>query len=646
MSNRDELAEMAIGAGVGAGVSHGRGTDYDPKSFALLKTIDDPRALRALERRQLAQVADELRAYLLDSVSRTGGHLSSNLGTVELTIALHYVFDTPDDRIVWDVGHQSYPHKILTGRRDAMARLRMFGGVSGFPQRAESPYDTFGTAHSSTSISAALGMAQAARLKGEHRHAIAVIGDGAMSAGMAFEALNNAGVTDLDILVILNDNEMSISPPVGGLNRYLARLISGSMFQGARRAGEKVLRAVPSLLEFAKRVEEHAKGMLVPSTLFEEFGFNYFGPIDGHDLDSLVPTLSNLKQLEGPRFLHVITRKGQGYKLAEADPVLYHGVSKFAPEAGIASGKGGGKLTFTQVFGDWLCDMAARDSRVVGITPAMREGSGLVRFANEFPDRYFDVGIAEQHAVTFSAGLACEGMKPVLAIYSTFLQRGYDQLIHDVCIQKLPILFALDRAGLVGADGATHQGAFDLSYLRCLPNMVVMTPADENECRQMLYTGLTLDQPAAVRYPRGSGPGASLDAEMRALPIGKGEVRRTGGKVAILAFGTLLKSALEAGEALDATVVNMRYVKPIDADLVEEIAGSHELIVTVEENVVAGGAGAAVAETLAERRIAPSMLHLGLPDRFVDHGDQAQLVASVGLDTAGILAAIRARLGS
>ncbi len=646
MSNRDELAEMAVGAGVGAGVGHGRGTDYDPQSFALLKTIDDPRALRALERRQLAQVADELRAYILDSVSRTGGHLSSNLGTVELTIALHYVFDTPDDRIVWDVGHQSYPHKILTGRREAMARLRMFGGVSGFPQRAESPYDTFGTAHSSTSISAALGMAQAARLKGERRHAIAVIGDGAMSAGMAFEALNNAGVTDLDILVILNDNEMSISPPVGGLNRYLARLISGSMFQGARRAGEKVLRAVPSLLEFAKRVEEHAKGMLVPSTLFEEFGFNYFGPIDGHDLDSLIPTLNNLKQLEGPRFLHVITRKGQGYKLAEADPVLYHGVSKFAPEAGIASGKGGGKLTFTQVFGDWLCDMAARDSRVVGITPAMREGSGLVRFANEFPDRYFDVGIAEQHAVTFSAGLACEGMKPVLAIYSTFLQRGYDQLIHDVCIQNLPILFALDRAGLVGADGATHQGAFDLSYLRCLPNMVVMTPADENECRQMLYTGLTLDQPAAVRYPRGSGPGASLEAEMRALPVGKGEVRRRGGKIAILAFGTMLKSALEAGEALDATVVNMRFVKPIDTVLVEEIAGSHELIVTVEENVVAGGAGAAVAETLAERRLAVSMLHLGLPDRFVDHGDQAQLVASVGLDTAGILAAIRARLGS
>jgi len=638
MSNRDELT-------FGAGVSQARGTDYDPKTYALLKTIDDPHALRALERKQLAQVADELRAYILESVSRTGGHLSSNLGTVELAIALHYVFDTPDDRIVWDVGHQSYPHKILTGRREAMARLRMFGGVSGFPQRAESPYDTFGTAHSSTSISAALGMAQAARLKGERRHAIAVIGDGAMSAGMAFEALNNGGVTDVDLLVILNDNEMSISPPVGAFNRYLARLISGSVFQSARRAGEKVLRAVPSLLEFAKRVEEHAKGMVVPSTLFEEFGFNYFGPIDGHDLDSLIPTLSNLKQLEGPRFLHVITRKGQGYKLAEADPVLYHGVSKFAPEAGIASGKGGGKLTFTQVFGDWLCDMAARDSRVVGITPAMREGSGLVRFASEYPDRYFDVGIAEQHAVTFAAGLACEGMKPVLAIYSTFLQRGYDQLIHDVCIQNLPILFALDRAGLVGADGATHHGAFDLSYLRCLPNMVVMAPSDESECRQMLYTGFLLDQPAAVRYPRGGGPGAILEEEMRALPLGKGEVRRSGSKVAILAFGTMLAPALAAGEALDATVVNMRFVKPIDTALVEEVAKHHELLVTVEENVVAGGAGAAVAEALAEQGIAMPLLHLGLPDRFIDHGDQGHLVASAGLDTAGILAAIRARLG-
>jgi len=638
MSNRDELA-------LGSGVGHARGADYDPAAYSLLKTIDDPRALRELERRQLAQLADELRAYLLESVSRTGGHLSSNLGTVELAIALHYVFDTPDDRIVWDVGHQSYPHKILTGRREAMARLRRYGGLSGFPQRTESPYDTFGTAHSSTSISAALGMAEAARLKGERRHVIAVIGDGAMSAGMAFEALNNAGVADVDLLVILNDNEMSISPPVGAFNRYLARLISGSVFQGARRAGEKVLRAVPSLLEFAKRVEEHAKGMVVPSTLFEEFGFNYFGPIDGHDLDSLLPTLSNLKHLEGPRFLHVITRKGQGYKLAEADPVLYHGVSKFTPEAGIASGKGGGKLTFTQVFGDWLCDMAARDSRLVGITPAMREGSGLVRFASEYPDRYFDVGIAEQHAVTFAAGLACEGMKPVLAIYSTFLQRGYDQLVHDVCIQNLPVLFALDRAGLVGADGATHHGAFDLSYLRCLPNMVIMTPADEDECRQMLYTGFLLEQPAAVRYPRGGGAGVTPELQMRSLPFGKAEVRRNGRNVAILAFGPLLEAAVEAGETLDATVVNMRFVKPLDASLVEELATRHELLVTVEENVVAGGAGAAVAEALAERGLSTAVLHLGLPDRFVDHGDQALLMASVGLDTAGILAAVRARLG-
>jgi 1-deoxy-D-xylulose-5-phosphate synthase len=439
---------------------------------------------------------------------------------------------------------------------------------------------------------------------------------------------------------------MSISPPVGALNRYLARLISGNVFQSARRAGEKVLRAVPTLLEFARRVEEHAKGMVVPSTLFEEFGFDYYGPIDGHDLDSLVPTLHNLAQLKGPRFLHVITRKGQGYKLAEADPILYHGVSKFAPEAGIASGKSGGKLTFTQIFGDWLCDMAARDSRLVGITPAMREGSGLVRFAAEFPDRYFDVGIAEQHSVTFAAGLACEGMKPVVAIYSTFLQRGYDQLIHDVCIQNLPVLFALDRAGLVGADGATHHGAFDLSYLRCLPNMVVMTPADEDECRQMLYTGFTLDQPAAVRYPRGSGPGVTPAAEMRALPVGKAEVRRRGSKVAILAFGTLLKPALEAGDDLDATVVNMRFVKPIDTALVMEIARNHELVVTVEENTVAGGAGAAAAEALAERGQTVALLHLGLPDRFVDHGDQAQLLASVGLDAPGILAAVRARLSA
>jgi len=637
MTGRDGLT-------FGGSPAPARGAEYDPKMYDLLKTIDDPRALRALDRRDLDQLADELRAYILESVSRTGGHLSSNLGTVELAIALHYVFDTPEDRIVWDVGHQSYPHKILTGRREAMDRLRMFGGISGFPRREESVYDTFGTAHSSTSISAALGMACAARLTGHRRHAIAVIGDGAMSAGMAFEALNNAGVADLDLLVILNDNEMSISPPVGALNRYLARLISGHVFQSARKAGEKVLRAVPSLLEFAKRVEEHAKGLVVPSTLFEEFGFNYFGPIDGHDLESLIPTLANLKQLEGPRFLHVITRKGQGYKLAEADPVLYHGVSKFAPESGIAAGKGGGKLTYTQVFGDWLCDMAARDPRVVGITPAMREGSGLVRFAEEYPARYFDVGIAEQHAVSFAAGLACDGVRPVLAIYSTFLQRGYDQLIHDVCIQKLPILFALDRAGLVGADGATHHGAFDISYLRCLPNMVVMTPSDENECRQMLYTGYTIDGPAAVRYPRGSGPGTAPEPEMSALPLGTAELRRRGSRVAILAFGAPLKAALEAGDTLDATVVNMRFVKPLDAALVEEMARSHALVVTVEENVVMGGAGSAVAEALAARGLSVPLLQLGLPDRFIDHGDQAQLLALAGLDAAGVIAAIRARL--
>jgi 1-deoxy-D-xylulose-5-phosphate synthase len=616
---------------------------YDPKRYELLKTIDDPADLRKLERRQLQQLADELREFVLQSVSQTGGHLSSNLGTVELTIALHYVFDTPYDRLVWDVGHQTYPHKILTGRRDAMSRLRMLGGISGFPRRSESAYDTFGTAHSSTSISAALGMAQAAKLAGEPRHCIAVIGDGAMSAGMAFEALNNAGVMETDLLVILNDNDMSISPAVGALNRYLARLMSGRFYAAAKRAGEKVLAGVPTLRELARKVEEHAKGLVVPSTLFEEFGFNYVGPIDGHDLDSLVPTLKNIKELKGPQFLHVVTKKGQGYKLAEADPVLYHGPGKFDPAEGIKKASGG-KVTYTQVFGDWLCDMAALDRRLVGITPAMREGSGLVRFAKEYPDRYFDVGIAEQHAVTFAAGLACEGLKPVVAIYSTFLQRGYDQLIHDVCIQNLPIVFALDRAGLVGGDGATHNGAFDLAYLRCIPNLVVMTPADENECRQMLYTAFRLDQPSAVRYPRGSGPGADVQKDMDALPLGKGEVRRKGRRVAILAFGTLLKPALEAGAALDATVVNMRFVKPVDAALAAEMARSHELVVTVEENALMGGAGSAVAEALSAAAIATPVLRLGLPDRFIDHGDQAQLLASVGLDAGGIAGAIRARL--
>ena len=611
--------------------------------YDLLRTIDDPADLRKLDRRGLKQLAEELRAFVIESVSKTGGHLSSNLGTVELTIALHYVFNTPYDRIVWDVGHQTYPHKILTGRREGMSRLRMHGGISGFPQRSESQYDTFGTAHSSTSISAALGMAQAAKLKGEGRHAIAVIGDGAMSAGMAFEALNNAGVTDTNLLVILNDNEMSISPAVGALNRYLARLMSGP-YMAARKAGERLLKGVPHMLELAKRVEEHAKGLVVPSTMFEEFGFTYIGPIDGHDLDSLIPTLRNIRTARGPQFLHVVTRKGQGYKLAEADPVLYHGVSKFEPQAGIPAGKGGGKLTYTQVFGDWLCDMAAKDQKLVGITPAMREGSGLVRFAELYPERYFDVGIAEQHAVTFAAGLACEGMKPVLAIYSTFLQRGYDQLVHDVQIQNLPVLFALDRAGLVGADGATHHGAFDLSYLRCLPNMVVMAPSDENECRQMLYTGYVHDGPAAVRYPRGGGPGVAIQAEMTALPIGRAEVKRDGRRVAILAFGSMVPVALEVGQELDATVVNMRFVKPLDEALIADVATRHDLVVTLEENALMGGAGAAVAESLAAAGIVVPLLLLGLPDRFVDHGDQNLLLASVGLDRAGLLSAIGARL--
>ena len=614
--------------------------------YDLLNTINDPADLRRLDRQQLGALADELRAFLLESVSKTGGHLSSNLGTVELTIAHHYVFNTPEDRIVWDVGHQTYPHKILTGRREGMAKLRMAGGVSGFPRRSESPYDTFGTAHSSTSISAALGMAIAAKQKGENRRAIAVIGDGAMSAGMAFEAMNNAGVADCDLLVILNDNDMSISPAVGGMNRYLARLVSGRFYSAARKAAERVLSSVPPLWELAKKVEEHAKGMVVPSTLFEEFGFNYIGPIDGHDLDSLLPTLRNLKELKGPQFLHIVTRKGQGYKLAEADPVLYHGVSKFDADAGIVGGKGGGKPTYTQIFGDWLCDMAALDRRVVGITPAMREGSGLVRFAAQYPDRYFDVGIAEQHAVTFAAGLACDGMKPVVAIYSTFLQRAYDQLVHDVQIQNLPVLFALDRGGLVGADGATHHGAFDLSYLRCLPNMTVMTPADENECRQMLYTGFMLDTPAAVRYPRGAGPGVAIEKELRALPVGKAEVRREGRRVALLAFGTLLKTALDVGSELDATVVNMRFVKPLDDALVAQLARTHALLVTLEENVVMGGAGSAVAESLAAQGVVVPLLHLGLPDRFVDHGDQNQLLASVGLDREGVLASVRARVAT
>ena len=605
--------------------------------YDLLKTVNYPHELRRLEERQLKQLAGELRSFLVDSVSQTGGHLSSNLGTVELTIALHYVFDTPHDRIVWDVGHQTYGHKVLTGRREGMDRLRMWGGLAGFPRREESEYDTFGTAHSSTSISAAFGMAIASRLAGVKRNVVAVIGDGAMTAGMAFEALNNAGASDADLLVILNDNEMSISPPVGALNTYLAKLMTGRFYSAAKRAGEKVLG------ELAKRAEEHVKGMVTPGTLFEELGFNYIGPIDGHDLDALIPTLRNMKELKGPQFLHVVTRKGQGYKLAEADPVLYHGVSKFDAANGIVGSKSGGKLTYTQIFGEWLCDMAARDPRLVGITPAMREGSGLVKFAKLYPDRYFDAGIAEQHSVTFAAGLACEGYKPVVAIYSTFLQRAYDQLIHDVQIQNLPVLFAIDRAGLVGADGSTHNGSFDLTYLRCLPNMTVMTPSDENECRQMLYTGFQMTTPAAVRYPRGTGPGVEMRKEMTALPLGRGEIRRRGKALAILAFGPLLQPALEAAEEIDATVANMRFVKPLDERLVAELADSHELLVTVEENVVMGGAGSAVLEALQKMGKTTAVLQLGLPDRFIDQGDPGIQLAHAGLNKEGIVKSIRER---
>jgi 1-deoxy-D-xylulose-5-phosphate synthase len=609
----------------------------------LLKSIDSPSDLRRLPRAQLKQLADELRAFVIDSVSKTGGHLSSNLGTVELTIALHYVFNTPADRIVWDVGHQTYPHKILTGRRDRMHTLRQLNGISGFPRRSESEYDTFGTAHSSTSISAALGMALAARVKNEQRHAIAVIGDGAMTAGMAFEAMNNAGVhPDVNLLVVLNDNDMSISPPVGALNRYLARLMSGQFYATAKNVGKTILPG--PMREFAKRLEEHAKGMIVPATMFEEFGFNYVGPIDGHDLDSLVPTLQNLKNLKGPQFLHVVTRKGQGYKLAEADPVLYHGPGKFNPAEGIKPAASA-KTTYTQVFGEWLCDMAAHDQRLIGITPAMREGSGMVEFERRFPGRYHDVGIAEQHAVTFAGGLACEGLKPVVAIYSTFLQRAYDQLIHDVALQNLDVTFALDRAGLVGADGATHAGNYDLAFLRCIPNMVVMAASDENECRQMLSTAYAYNGPAAVRYPRGAGVGVAVRNTLEPIPFGKGEIRRHGKGIAILAFGTMVAPSIAAADGLDATVANMRFVKPLDTELLIQLAHSHDMLVTVEEGAIMGGAGSAVAEALAAAGISRPLLQLGLPDKFIDHGDAGVLLASCGLDAKGIAASIRRHFG-
>ena len=617
-----------------------------------LTSINSPADLRKLSREELPPLADELRQFILESVSKTGGHLSSNLGTVELSIALHYVFDTPDDRIVWDVGHQSYPHKILTGRRERMSTLRQFDGISGFPNRTESEFDAFGTGHSSTSISAAMGMARAFQTKGERHVAVAVIGDSAMTGGMAFEAMNNAGVyDDLPLVVILNDNDMSISPAVGALNRHLARLLSGNIYSATKKGIDSVLSIAPPLREFAKRLEDHAKGMVSPSTIFQEFGFNYFGPIDGHDLDALIPMLQNVRRLAleggGPQFLHVVTRKGQGYELAEADPVLYHGPSKFNPEEGVKK-PAASKKTFTQVFGEWLCDMAHADPLLVGITPAMREGSGLVEFEKNFPKRYYDVGIAEQHAVTFAAGMACEGMKPVVAIYSTFLQRAYDQLIHDVALQDLPVLFALDRAGLVGADGATHAGAYDIPFLRCVPNMLVMTPADEAECRDLLTTAFHQPHPGAVRYPRGAGVGTIPSKELRSLPLGKGEVRRksnaaAGKRVAILAFGTLLYAALEVAEGIDATVANMRFVKPLDVDLIRSLAADHDYFVTIEDGAIQGGAGSACLEALANLGIHKPLLQLGLPDQFIEHGDYNLLMTKCGLDVEGIANSIKQR---
>jgi len=606
----------------------------------LLDSIHSPQDVRQLTRPQLRVLADELRDYLLKSVSQTGGHLSSNLGTVELTVALHHVFNTPHDRLVWDVGHQTYPHKILTGRKNRMNTLRQLGGISGFPRREESEFDAFGTAHSSTSISAALGMALAAKQKGEDRRAVAIIGDGAMTAGMAFEALNNAGVSDCNFLVILNDNDMSISPPVGALNRYLAQLMSGRFYATAKEMGKQVLKGAPPLFELAKRFESQAKGLVVPATLFEKFGFNYIGPIDGHDLDSLIPTLENIKQLSGPQFLHVVTKKGQGYDLAEADPVTYHGPSKFDPSIGIVAPTSTPKKTFSNIFGDWLCHMAQADPLTVAITPAMREGSGMVAYHQKFPDRYFDVGIAEQHALTFAAGLACEGLRPVVAIYSTFLQRAYDQLIHDVALQKLPMVLALDRAGIVGADGPTHAGVYDIAFLRCIPNVSIACPADENECHQLLTTAHKQDHTVAVRYPRGSGEGTVIEHKLQGLPFAKGEIRRQGQDLVILAFGTLLYPALKAAESLNATVANMRWAKPLDTKLLIQLANSHSIIVTVEEGALMGGAGSAVLETLQDAGIQKPVLRLGVPDIFTEHGDPNLLLTQLGLDAKGIESSI------
>lgn len=610
---------------------------------SLLESIDSPADLRRLSCAQLRPLADELRSFVLESVAKTGGHLSSNLGTVELTVALHYVYNTPHDRLVWDVGHQTYPHKILTGRRERMNTLRQLNGLAGFPKRDESPFDAFGTAHSSTSISAALGMALAAKQKGDRRRCVAIIGDGSMTAGMAFEALNNAGVSDTNLLVILNDNDMSISPPVGALNRYLAQLMSGRFYSAAKEVGKQVLKNAPPLFDLARRFEQQAKGMVVPATLFEKFGFNYIGPIDGHDLDSLIPTLENIKHLQGPQFLHVVTRKGQGYKLAEADPIAYHGPGKFDTKVGLVPPVTAPKQTFSQVFGTWLCDMAAADPMLVAITPAMREGSGMVEFHQRFPERYHDVGIAEQHALTFAAGLACEGLKPVVAIYSTFLQRAYDQLIHDVALQKMPMVLALDRAGIVGADGPTHAGVYDIAFLRCIPLVSIACPADENECRMLLSTAYAQDHTVAVRYPRGSGVGTPMVKGLPMLPFGKGEMRRQGTGVAILAFGTMLYPALKAADHLNASVANMRWAKPLDTELLLQIAASHDALVTVEEGALMGGAGSAVLEALQDAGVVIPVLRLGVPDMFTEHGDPQKILSSLGLDAQGMEASIRQR---
>ena len=619
-------------------------TDQPPA--VSLESINSPADLRALEAGQLAGLATQARRYLLDMVSRTGGHLASNLGAVELTLALHYVFDTPEDRLIWDVGHQSYLHKMITGRREQMHTLRRKDGLAGFPNRTESEYDAFGVGHSSTSISAALGMALAAAHRGEQRRVIAVIGDGAMTAGQAFEALNHAGTLDANLLVVLNDNDMSISPNVGGLSNYLARVLSGRTYSTMREGSKKVLQRMPTVWELARRAEEHMKGMVVPGTLFEELGFNYIGPIDGHDLDTLVKTLSNLRKLKGPQLLHIVTRKGKGYEPAEDSPCEFHGVGPFDIASGEAVSKGNAGPTYTKIFSDWICDMAEQDADLVAITPAMREGSGLVDFSERYPDRYFDVGIAEQHSLTLAAGMACDGLKPVVAIYSTFLQRAYDQLIHDIALQNLPVLFAIDRGGLVGNDGPTHAGSFDLSYLRCIPNMIVMTPADENECRQMLYTGFRHNGPSAVRYPRGQGPGVAVETDMAAIPLGEGEIRRQGKNVALLVFGSPLAAALEAAETLDATVANMRFVKPLDETLIKSLANSHQLLVSLEDNAIAGGAGSGVAQLLAAEKIVTPLIQIGISDRFLEHASREQQLAACGLDAAGIIQRVQPELAA